>query len=98
MSALYEKKEQPDHLENVLSNDTDFTKAKHHQSLNAGVDAEVAKYLNSGVVIDEAANKRVLRLVSPHGARAERPTSRADLLPLPPYVYINSSTAASCPL
>lgn len=56
-----EKYGAPVHLETVLSKDDAEIEEMKHPS---GVDAETAKYLNSGIVIDEAANKRVLKLVS----------------------------------
>jgi len=64
MSTMdYEKKDhrEEQQLENVMSNDTDL---KHQHQPLGGVDDEVAKYINSGVVIGEAENKRVLKLVS----------------------------------
>ncbi|KAL7414359.1 MFS transporter [Mrakia frigida] len=58
----YEKKDNNgQHLENVMSNETDLK--QQHQPLGS-VDDEVAKYINSGVVIGEAENKRVLRLLN----------------------------------
>lgn len=58
----YEKKDNNgEHLENVMSNETALK--QQHQPLGS-VDDEVAKYINSGVVIGEAENKRVLSLVS----------------------------------
>lgn len=54
----------PSHLENILSNETDanLKDARPHFA----VDAELEKYINSGIVIDEAANAKVLKLVRFH--------------------------------
>jgi len=51
-----EKYGAPVHLETILSNDV-LDEIKHP----SGIDAETAKYLDQGIVIDEAANKRVLK-------------------------------------
>jgi hypothetical protein len=70
MSTSDEKKavsaEPPTHLEHIRSFDSADLKAEEHMPsfAAAGVDAETSKYLKDGVVIDEATNRRLLRLVS----------------------------------